>query len=77
MGLSHEQVGPKILAKIKIYILTRSKISNFSFKGDFNDNIALIRNWEGLFFNRKNAYKVDLYSSRFSEVSYFENKAAT
>ena len=26
MGLSHEHVGPKILAKIKIYILTRAEL---------------------------------------------------
>jgi hypothetical protein len=26
MGLSHEHVGPKILAKIKIYILTRVEL---------------------------------------------------
>ncbi len=26
MGLSHEPVGPKILAKIKIYILTRAEL---------------------------------------------------
>ena len=25
MGLSHEHVGPKILAKIKIYLLTRAE----------------------------------------------------
>ena len=26
MGLSHEHVGPKILAKIKIYMLTRAEL---------------------------------------------------
>jgi hypothetical protein len=26
MGLSHEHVGPKILAKIKIYLLTRAEL---------------------------------------------------
>ena len=26
MGLSHEHVGPKILAKIKIYVLTRAEL---------------------------------------------------
>ena len=26
MGLSHEHVGPKILEKIKIYVLTRAKL---------------------------------------------------
>ena len=26
MGLSHEHVGPKILAKIQIYILTRAEL---------------------------------------------------
>jgi hypothetical protein len=26
MGLSYEHVGPKILAKIKIYILTRAEL---------------------------------------------------
>ena len=26
MGLSHEPVGPKILAKLKIYILTRAEL---------------------------------------------------
>jgi hypothetical protein len=26
MGLSHEHIGPKILAKIKIYVLTRAEL---------------------------------------------------
>jgi hypothetical protein len=29
MGLSHEHVGPKILAEIKIYILTSAELLNF------------------------------------------------
>ena len=44
MGLTNENVGPKILEKIKIYVLNRAELL---FKVCYE--IPCIRNWSGIF----------------------------
>ena len=82
MGLTNEHVGTKILAKIKIYVLTRAEL-HITLCYEIPVSFTVVRElWDGLMSKQRGSFEntkmlKDIWKSIFTNINLFSLAAET